>query len=249
MNRDQSIEATFCFVDIAGYTALTESHGELAAADLIDAFTGLVRECTEPPGRVQELIGDCAFIVFPDPVSAVTAIAKLYALIADRQHFPVVRAGLHHGPALARDGRYFGSTVNVAARVAEAAVGGQVMVTDAVAARLDGFATPGAAIEHRGPIRLKNVAHPVDVHEIVMAASIRQFAIDPVCKMQVDRSRAAGRLHFEGEPYWFCSLSCAETFARDPAPHLPAPERAGTGRGESDRDTRRAVDARRGTSS
>ena len=41
MNADRTIEATFCFVDIAGYTALTDTHGERAAADLVDDFAGI----------------------------------------------------------------------------------------------------------------------------------------------------------------------------------------------------------------
>ena len=52
MDEDASIEATFCFVDIAGYTALTDTHGEVAAADLVDEFAALVRGSIEPSGRL-----------------------------------------------------------------------------------------------------------------------------------------------------------------------------------------------------
>ena len=54
---DRNIEATFCFVDIAGYTALTDTHGELAAADLVDDFAELIRTAAEPLGHLQSLIG------------------------------------------------------------------------------------------------------------------------------------------------------------------------------------------------
>ena len=57
-------KATFCFVDIAGYTALTDSHGELAAANLIEEFNELIRIAVESMGQIQELTGDCAFLVF-----------------------------------------------------------------------------------------------------------------------------------------------------------------------------------------
>ena len=63
-----SSEATFCFVDIAGYTALTDTHGELAAADLVDDFAELVRTSIAPLGQLQSITGDCAFLVFPNPV-------------------------------------------------------------------------------------------------------------------------------------------------------------------------------------
>lgn len=114
MNADRTIEATFCFVDIAGYTALTDTHGERAAADLVDDFAALVRTALDPLGQLQSLIGDCAFLVFADPVVATKALSALHALVADRRNFPVVRTGLHHGPALCRGDRHFGSTVNIA---------------------------------------------------------------------------------------------------------------------------------------
>src|SRR5512143_2779665 len=82
MSAGTSIEATFCFVDIAGYTALTDTHGERAAADLVDEFAELVRASILPSGQLQSLIGDCAFIVFADPVVAAGALSALYTSIA-----------------------------------------------------------------------------------------------------------------------------------------------------------------------
>ena len=77
MSADTNVEATFCFIDIAGYTALTDAHGELAAADLVDQFNALVRTSVEPFGKIQELIGDCAFVIFPHPPAAKEALAVL----------------------------------------------------------------------------------------------------------------------------------------------------------------------------
>src|SRR2546429_5966570 len=94
MSSGRSIEATFCFVDIAGYTALTDMHGELAAADLVDDFSELIRTSIEPLGQFQSLTGDCAFLVFPDPLVARDALSVLYESIADHRDFPIVRAGL-----------------------------------------------------------------------------------------------------------------------------------------------------------
>jgi adenylate cyclase len=124
MSNIISIEATFCFVDIAGYTALTDSHGDVAAADLVDDFCNLVRESIIPHGQFQSLIGDCAFLLFPNPIAATHALVRLYKLIADRHSFPIVRAGLHHGSALLRDHHHVGTAVNIAARIAAQATGG-----------------------------------------------------------------------------------------------------------------------------
>jgi adenylate cyclase len=217
MSADRNIEATFCFVDIAGYTALTDTHGERAAADLVDDFAQLIRTAAEPLGHLQSLIGDCAFLVFDDPLVATDALSALYGLIADRQHFPVVRAGLHHGPALFRGNRHFGSTVNIAARVAAQATGGQILCTKPIAEVLLRAQRADVAVEHQGPASLRNLAQSVDLYEVVLAGSPRQYAIDPVCKMQVDKRRCAGDLRFNDRTYWFCSLTCVERFAKQPS--------------------------------
>jgi adenylate cyclase len=217
MRVDTSIEATFCFVDIAGYTALTETHGELAAADLVDNFRDLIHTSVGSSGQLQSLIGDCAFLIFPDPLIATDAISTLYKSIADRQEFPVVRTGLHHGSALFRGNRHFGSSVNLAARVAARATGGQILCTKYVAETLARSGISNLQIEHQGLVSLRNLSEPVDLYELVLLGCSREYAIDPVCKMQVDTGRAAGNLHFNNKTYWFCSLSCVERFAKQPS--------------------------------
>jgi adenylate cyclase len=209
-------EATFCFVDIAGYTALTDSHGALAAADLIEVFNELIRSAVESMGQIQELTGDCAFLVFPNPVLATNSLAALYRSVADRKDFPVVRAGLHHGSALRRGDRYFGSTVNIAARTAAQAIGGEILCTKGVAEDLMQVAVPGIEVQHRGLTSLRNLPHPLDLYAIVLSSISRQYAIDPVCQMQVDAMNPAGVRCLDGRTYWFCSTSCAEKFSRRP---------------------------------
>ena len=220
MLEGRNIEATFCFVDIAGYTALTDSHGEVAAADIIDDFGELIRTSVEPMGQIQELIGDCAFLVFPDPFVARDVLSALYKVIANRASFPIVRAGLHHGPALLRGNRYYGSTVNLAARVAAQANGGQILVTKCIVDIFNQAGTPDIEVEHQGLVSLKNLPQPIDLFEIVLSGFSHEYAIDPVCKMQVDKRHAAGELHFNEEKYWFCSLSCVERFAKEPSSYV-----------------------------
>ena len=196
---------------------MTDTHGEAAAADLMDDFSELIRTAVEPLGHLQSLEGDCAFFVFSDPSVALTALVALYRSVADRQNFPVVRAGLHHGPALRRGGRYFGSTVNMAARVAAQATGGQILCTKPVADMLERTAKPDIALTFQGEVSLKNLPVAVGVYEIALTGTTRSYVIDPVCKMQVDPRRAAGQLRVDGRSYWFCSLSCVERFAGHPA--------------------------------
>ena len=220
MHADGPIEATFCFIDIAGYTALTDTHGEVAAADLVDDFRDLISATIEPSGQLQSLIGDCAFVVFPDPIAAIHALSALYQLIADRHNFPVVRTGMHHGPALVRANSHFGSAVNLAARVAAQATGGRILCTEEIAKVLAQSGVPNIEVEHKGAILLKNIPQSVDLYEVVLSSFVREYAIDPVCKMQVDTRQAAGDLHFNRKTYWFCSLACVERFAKQPSSYV-----------------------------
>jgi class 3 adenylate cyclase len=223
VNDDRDVEATFCFVDIAGYTALTETHGERAAADLVDAFGTLVREAIRDRGELQSMTGDCAFITFPAPLDALAALSALYGAIADRRDFPVVRTGLHHGIALHRGSRLFGTAVNLAARVAAQATGGQILCTGPVAQALAGAGPDVLNVRHRGRVALRNLPEPVDLFDVVLSDCARQYAIDPVCKMQVDTRDAAGDLRVGGQTYWFCSLECVERFAHQPGAYVALP--------------------------
>jgi len=220
MINEKNIEATFCFVDIAGYTALTDTHGEVTAADVIADFSELIMLSIKPPGQIQELIGDCAFLVFPDPFIAINALSDLYKVIANRSNFPIVRTGLHHGPALLRGNRYFGSTVNLTSRVTAQAKGGQILGTKQIVDILYQVGNFNIEVEHQGLVSLKNLSQPVDLYEILLSGFKHEYAIDPVCKMQVDKRQAIGELHFNGDKYWFCSLSCVERFSKEPASYV-----------------------------
>jgi len=171
-------------------------------------------------GHLQSLVGDCAFFVFSDPVVAKNALLALYSSIADRQNFPVVRAGLHHGSALIRSNRHFGSTINIAARVAAQATGGQILCTKYIAKILGQPDVPDVEIKPQGHVSLRNLPDPMELYEVVISGSSRQYAIDPVCKMQVDKQSAVGDLLYNNRKYWFCSLSCVERFAKRPGSYM-----------------------------
>ena len=207
------VTATFCFVDIAGYTALTETHGEHAAADLVEDFTRLVRSAVAAHGQVHELAGDNAFIVFPDPASAIEAIVNLYRDVAGIWDFPALRIGLHHGPALYRANRYFGTTINIAARIAAQAGSGEILCTTPVAESLARLENPTFTIDPVGTVKLKNLLQEVSLYSVNLFDANRQRAIDPVCQMQVDKKTAAADKEFDGRQYWFCSTGCFDRFA------------------------------------
>src|SRR5690348_5138582 len=150
-------DRTFSFVDLAGFTALTEAHGDLDAVDLIDRFTGLVRASLSAEDELVKAIGDAVMLASPRPAAAVAVLAGLWERCSETSGFLLPRAGAHHGPAVGRDGDYLGATVNLAARVAGHAGGGQVLVTSAVAGTAKGS---GLDVAELGPHRLYNVSEP-----------------------------------------------------------------------------------------
>jgi YHS domain-containing protein len=134
------------------------------------------------------------------------------------QHgFPLVRVGMHTGPAVERGGDWFGATVSLAARVSAAASGGDALLT--AATRAAAGEVEGVELRERGRWTFRNVTEPVPVYAAVRQGthSSAGLPIDPVCRMAVDPWHSAGRLTHEGVEYCFCSLGCAGAFAQHPA--------------------------------
>jgi adenylate cyclase len=214
------IEATFGFVDLAGFTALTEAHGDNEAVALLDRFEAITTGALGPSDRLVKTIGDAVMIVFGDPDTAITAVSRLFRGALGEDRLPIPRAGLHHGHAIDRNGDYFGATVNLAARVAGQAHGGQVLATDVVAAAARGH---GVNVVELGGFELRNISQPVEIFELEVCPAAAGNALDPVCRMQVARAEAAGRLRHGDRDYWFCSLGCAASFASEPERYTERP--------------------------
>lgn len=214
MSRDSAlVEATFGFVDLAGFSALTEVHGDEEAVHLLDRFERIALGALGADDRLVKMIGDAAMICFAGPSNAVAGTQRLIAACMTEPSFPIPRAGLHHGPARERGGDFIGNTVNVAARVASQAAGGHALATTKVAAAARQM---GLGVVDLGCFDFRNLSERVELFEIELYEASDGIAIDPVCRMQVPRSHAAGQLRYDGTEHWFCSLTCAASFANDP---------------------------------
>jgi class 3 adenylate cyclase len=222
----RSDDATFAFADIAGFTALTEAHGDEEAAELVGDFCAAVSaELGRHGGTQIKTIGDALMLRIPDPEHAVVLGLAIANDLMRGHGAPAVRVGLHHGPAIERAGDYFGATINLAARISAAAVGGEVLLSAQTAALAPHI--HGVVYESRGRQQLRNVSEPVELVAAVREgnATEQQLAIDPVCRMAVDPDRAAGRLMHDGTAYYFCTLTCAGAFARHPERYAVATRR------------------------
>ena len=213
------IEATFGFIDLAGFTALTEAHGDFDAADMATRFAELTRAALGVDDRLIKTIGDAVLATSPTPDAALDLVDRLLTSAAHDKTLPALRAGFHHGQAIERDGDVFGAAVNLAARVAAEAYAGEVLATAAVAARARERGIPVIEI---GPVALKNVGGATVLSSLGFMVGAIDSAIDPVCQAIVDRRAAAGQLRHEETIYWFCSLTCAAAFASNPQWHVGA---------------------------
>jgi adenylate cyclase len=147
-------------MDLVGFTALTAEQGDDSAAEVALSLYARVRRLL-PAHRGEEIktIGDAMMIRCEDPRRAVDLGLSISEQIGDDAVFPPVRIGLHTGSAVSREGDWYGSAVNVAARLCSAAGGGEVLVSDA--AREAAGAPLHISFGARRLHWLKNVPEPV----------------------------------------------------------------------------------------
>ena len=149
-----------CFLDITGYTRLTQERGDAAAADLAAAVARMVRRSSiDHGGKPIKWLGDGVMFYFREPASGVaSALEMLDGLAA--AGLPPAHVGLHAGPVIFQEGDYFGATVNVSARIADYARPGEVLVSREVAGASNGA---GIVFDEIGPVELKGVSGSVDL--------------------------------------------------------------------------------------
>ena len=147
-----------CFLDITGYTRLTQERGDEAAAELAGTLSRLVqRGSVQHGGKPIKWLGDGVMFYFRDPGPGVRAAIEMVDGLATAG-LPPAHVGLHAGPVLYQQGDYFGQTVNLTARIADYARPGEVLVSQAVA---DASQETGIAFADIGPVDLKGVADAV----------------------------------------------------------------------------------------
>jgi adenylate cyclase len=147
-----------CFLDITGYTRLTNERGDDAAADLAQGLSTLVqRAAVDHGGRPVKWLGDGVMVYFRDVGPGVVAALDMVDGVA-AAGLPPAHVGLHSGPVLFQEGDYFGQTVNVASRIADYARPGEVLVTREVVAAAD---EDGLDFTDIGPVELKGIPGPV----------------------------------------------------------------------------------------
>jgi adenylate cyclase len=146
-----------CFLDITGYTRLTQERGDEAAATLAGTLSRVVqRASVQHGGRAVKWLGDGVMFYFPNPGPGVVAALDMVDGVADAG-LPPAHVGLHAGPIIFQEGDYYGQTVNIASRIAEYARPGEVLVSQAVVDTAGESDALGATFTQIGPVELKGV--------------------------------------------------------------------------------------------
>jgi adenylate cyclase len=155
------------FVDLTGFTRLTEERGDEAAAGTALRLGEVTTEVVgRLGGRLVKLLGDGVLVRFGEAASAVDATLNLLAALPAAD-LPTGHAGVAAGPLIVREGDIFGRTVNMAARIADITPDGRLYLPTSVAAELPAGAFAARPVETAilqgiGRVSLVDVERAVD---------------------------------------------------------------------------------------
>jgi adenylate cyclase len=152
-----------CFVDLTGYTQLTEERGDAVAAEVAGRLAALVTDIARRrSGRPVRWLGDGGMFHFREPRMAVLAGLDVVEG-APSAGLPAAHVGIHTGPVISQDGDVYGRTVNLAARIASYAQAGQVVVSEDTTHRSGHDDT--LRFHPLGPVELKGVTRPLALYQ------------------------------------------------------------------------------------
>ena len=130
-------------------------------------------------GHIVKTTGDGIYAAFDDAIDGLGAVIAIQLALLDPATTAGmglrVRCGLHTGPVQARDNDYFGSTINRTARIMNAAHGGQILVSRAIAEQLESACRRASTLKDLGSVRLKGLATTEAVFQIVHPRLYQNF--------------------------------------------------------------------------
>jgi class 3 adenylate cyclase len=213
------VHRSFAFVDVKGFTALTEHEGDERAVEVLTTCRALLRDiCARRSVRIAKWLGDGAMLVCVETQPLLEAVIELHHVVCEVSG-PVeeisIRSGITSGDVILMEGDdYIGHCVNVAARMCDLAEGGEALADPSVMEDLPRW---GSALVYRD-IALRGVEKPVRVARIGMTTTGTDTFADPICGLPLSHATAEERFR-DAEGAWalFCSPGCLDTWRRRPA--------------------------------
>ncbi len=211
------VERCFAFVDLCGFTAFTERHGDESTVVVLANFRTALREIAARRGvRVTKWLGDGAMLGSGDTAATVAMVLEVAARMNPSRELPgrgngdelllPIRAGLAMGPVVLFEGDdYIGRATNVASRLCDAAMPGQVLATREVAAQAPRWVAASEAL----PYPVRGFDHPIEAVRLGVATA-ELTVQDPVCGLVLPQvASLVGRWAPDGTRVYFCSAACA----------------------------------------
>ena len=216
------VHRSFAFVDVSGFTALTELEGDERAVDVLTAFRSLLRDiCARRGVRIAKWLGDGVMLVCVDTRPLVETILELHYVVGEVGAVETVsiRSGLTCGDVILMEGDdYIGHCVNVAARLCDLASAGEALAAPAVMSHLPSW----GEVASETHVTLRGVEKPVPGLEHPHGVERRRGSHDPICGLPLTQDTAEEIAHdVRGSMVLFCSPGCVDTWRRRPARSLP----------------------------
>jgi class 3 adenylate cyclase len=203
------VRRTFAFLDLSGFTALTESEGDERAVAVLGVFRSALRDiCSRRAVRIAKWLGDGAMLVSVETMPLVSATLEMKAAIDVAPEPVTIKCGVTAGTVILLEGDdYIGHAVNVAARLCDLAVGHEVLAVSSVVPELP----PWAAVEAAQQLTVRGLERPIDVVRLCLPEPGPDSQPDPVCRIPLTHATAVARRHdSNGRELLFCAESCAE---------------------------------------
>jgi adenylate cyclase len=213
------VDRCFAFVDLCGFSAFTERHGDESTVVVLANFRTALREIAARRGvRVTKWLGDGAMLGSGDTGATVAMVLEVAARAsaAGPAGGPAlllpIRAGLAEGPVRLFEGDdYIGRATNVASRLCDAAMPGQVLATRDVAARAPQWVATSEAL----PYPVRGFDQPIEAVRLGIATS-ELTVTDPICGLVLPHvAGLVGRWGPNGTRTYFCSAACALAWEHD----------------------------------
>jgi predicted ATPase/class 3 adenylate cyclase len=170
---------TFLFTDIEGSTRLLQGLGDGFHAVVAEHGRILRQAIASGGGTEIRTEGDSFFAVFPTPAGALAAAVRAQRALAAHPwpegHSLRVRMGLHTGQGVLGGDDYIGLDVHLAARIAAAGHGGQVVLSEATRALVGHDLPHGVSLRDLGRHRLKDIEHPEHLYDLVIDGLLAEF--------------------------------------------------------------------------
>jgi adenylate cyclase len=209
------VRRTFAFVDLSGFTALTEAEGDERAVSVLAVFRSTLRViCSRRAVRIAKWLGDGAMLVSVESKPLVAATLEMKFTADSWPEAVAVKCGITIGHVILLEGDdYIGHAVNVASRLCDMAVGHEVLALSDLVSELPAWGTA----ESDDEVNVRGLEQPVSVVRLGLHQPGPRAIPDPVCQIPLTEDTAFERRRDpNGATLLFCSDSCLETWVERP---------------------------------